>query len=158
MQLLGKLKALFSVIEEIGGETGWYHADWLWQLRASMDWLIGGVGMRRGRRDPIKLEVGDPLDFWQVEDREQDKRLVLRAEMKLPGTAKLSFEISQIPNNFNDLSPQNSVQLKMSAHFWPVPIWGHLYWYSVAPLHSYVFQGLLNSIILRAEERQRLSD
>lgn len=150
-----KGSTLFSVIQEIGGDTGWYHADWLWQLRAGMDWLIGGVGMRRGRRDPFKLEVGDPLDFWRVEDLEQDKILVLRAEMKLPGTARLTFQISDAGADQGGIT-QPLVRLKISAHFWPTPIWGHLYWYLVVPLHSYVFQGLLNSVIERAERRQVL--
>lgn len=134
---------LFSVIEQIGGETGWYHADLLWQLRALLDWLVGGVGMRRGRPDPKKLEVGDPLDFWRVEDIVRNKRLVLRAEMRLPGTARLIFDIDDLGN---------SSQLKVSAHFWPSPFWGKLYWYSVLPLHNYVFQGLLQKIISQAEE------
>ncbi len=133
---------LFSVIEAIGGDNGWYHADWLWRLRAAMDWLIGGVGMRRGRPDPRRLEVGDPIDFWRVEDIETNRRLVLRAEMKLPGTARLTFEVNDLGTNSN---------LKISAHFWPAPFWGKLYWYAVLPLHNYVFEGLLNEIICRAE-------
>lgn len=134
---------LFAVIEAIGGDTGWYHADWLWQIRAAMDWLVGGVGMRRGRPDSKKLEVGDPLDFWRVEDIARNKLLVLRAEMKLPGTARLTFEVE-------DLGAE--CKLKISAHFWPSPFWGFLYWYSVLPLHNYVFEGLLSALVKRAEE------
>ncbi|MDZ4787033.1 MAG: SDR family oxidoreductase [bacterium] len=133
---------LFSVIEQIGGETGWYHADWLWRLRASIDWLIGGVGMRRGRPDSKKLEVGDPLDFWRVEDIEKGKRLVLRAEMRLPGTARLIFNVEELGQG---------CRLKVVAHFWPTPFWGKLYWYSVLPLHDYIFEGLLQSLIRNAE-------
>ncbi len=135
---------LFSVIEAIGGDTGWYHADWLWQTRAAIDWLVGGVGMRRGRPDSERLEVGDPIDFWRVEDLERDRRLVLRAEMKLPGTARLIFEVE-------DLGATS--KLKISAHFWPKPLWGGLYWYSVLPLHSYVFEGLLRELVSRAEAK-----
>ncbi len=133
---------LFAVIESIGGDNGWYHADWLWQTRAAMDWLIGGVGMRRGRPDRKKLEVGDPIDFWRVEDIVRNERLVLRAEMKLPGTARLTFEVEDLGEGS---------KLKVLAHFWPRPVWGLLYWYSVLPLHNYVFEGLLSALVSRAE-------
>ncbi|MBX7143784.1 MAG: SDR family oxidoreductase [Oligoflexia bacterium] len=133
---------LFTVIEAIGGTNGWYHADWLWQIRAAMDWLVGGVGMRRGRPDPKKLEVGDPIDFWRVEDIVRNRRLVLRAEMKLPGTARLTFEVEDKGAESN---------LKIAAHFWPKRYWGLLYWYTVAPLHNYVFEGLLRALIRKAE-------
>jgi uncharacterized protein YbjT (DUF2867 family) len=133
---------LFAAIEAIGGDTGWYHADWLWQIRAAIDWLIGGVGMRRGRPDSLKLEVGDPLDFWRVEDIQRNERLVLRAEMKLPGTARLTFEVEE---------HGEGSQLKLLAHFWPRPYWGLLYWYSVLPLHNYVFEGLLRALVSKAE-------
>lgn len=133
---------VFAVLERIGGQTGWYHADWLWRLRALLDWLVGGVGMRRGRPDPERLEVGDPVDFWRVEDIENGRRLVLRAEMKLPGIARLIFEVKDM---------QVGSELKISAHFWPAPFWGRLYWYSVLPLHDYVFQGLLAAVIRQSE-------
>lgn len=133
---------LFSIVEKIGGETGWYHADWLWRIRATLDWVVGGVGMRRGRRDPLKLEVGDPLDFWRVEDKEPGRLLVLRAEMKLPGTAKLIFEVE-------DRGTESLLRVK--AHYWPNGFWGRMYWYAVSPLHHYVFEGLLRKTIQRAE-------
>ena len=134
---------VFRVIEEIGGDRGWYHADLLWRIRAGIDWLVGGVGMRRGRRDPKLLAVGDPVDFWRVENKEEGRRLVLRAEMKLPGTARLTLEVE--PNSTGSL-------IKLRADFWPLPFWGKLYWYTVMPLHSYVFLGLLRQIAKRAED------
>lgn len=140
---------LFSVIEAIGGESGWYHANWLWRIRAALDWLIGGVGMRRGRPDPRRLEVGDPVDFWRVEDIEKNRRLVLRAEMKLPGTARLTFEVEDCGESSN---------LRITAHFWPTPIWGKLYWFTVLPLHHFVFEGLLEQIVSRAEATQPCGD
>jgi uncharacterized protein YbjT (DUF2867 family) len=137
---------VFQAIERIGGAHGWYHADWLWNLRAGMDWLIGGIGMRRGRPDPDKLEVGDPVDFWRVEDKEQDRSLVLRAEMKLPGTARLIFNL--MPHDGGTL-------LEMKAHFWPSKFFGKLYWYSVMPLHNYVFEGMIKGI---QKESEKLSN
>lgn len=135
-------EVIFKNIEKLGGPHGWYHADWLWQLRAGMDWLVGGIGMRRGRPDPDKLEVGDPLDFWRVEDKESNKLLVLRAEMKLPGVARLIFHIEP--------TPEGSV-LNIKARFWPSRFWGRLYWYAVMPLHNYVFEGLIRSIVKKSE-------
>jgi len=134
---------VFQAIQKVGGDHGWYHADWLWQLRAGMDWLIGGIGMRRGRPDPERLEVGDPVDFWRVEDKEQDTSLTLRAEMKLPGTARLIFRITP---------RQSGSNLSVTARFWPTGILGKLYWYSVLPLHNYVFQGMLGGIVKEAEQ------
>jgi hypothetical protein len=134
---------VFQAIERIGGAHGWYHADWLWHLRAGMDWLIGGIGMRRGRPDPDHLEVGDPVDFWRVEDKEQNGSLVLRAEMKLPGTARLIFNLT--PHDGGTI-------LEMKAQFWPSKFFGKLYWYSVLPLHNYVFEGMIRGIKKEAEK------
>ncbi len=138
-----KPEVVYRAIERIGGGHGWYHADWLWQLRAGMDWLIGGIGMRRGRPDPDKLEVGDPLDFWRVEDKIQNASLVLRAEMKLPGVARLIFTLSD---------EGSGTTINIRAVFWPNKFWGRAYWYSVQPLHNYVFQGLIRGIAKKAEQ------
>ena len=122
-------------IWSIGGETGWYYGDWLWDLRGFIDKLFGGVGSRRGRTNKHDIHAGDSLDFWRVLYANKEKgKLVLFAEMKLPGEAWLEFKI--IGNT-----------LYQSATFRPRGIWGKLYWYSVLPFHGFIFEGMLNKLI-----------
>jgi uncharacterized protein YbjT (DUF2867 family) len=132
----------FRPIERIGGRTGWYAADWLWQLRGFLDLLFGGVGMRRGRRDPDRLLTGDVLDCWRVESIEPGRRLRLAAEMKLPGRAWLEFEVEP--------SAAGGSTIRQTATFDPVGVLGRAYWYSVYPLHQVVFEGMLRGIARRA--------
>ena len=122
-------------IWSIGGENGWYSFTWLWKIRGYMDKLVGGVGLRRGRTHSSYLEPGDPLDFWRVllADKEE-KRLLLFAEMKLPGEAWLEFKI--VKN-----------QLFQRAVFRPKGIWGRLYWYAVLPFHAFVFNGMIDALV-----------
>ena len=119
----------------IGGLTGWYYGNWLWKLRGDLDKLVGGVGLRRGRTHPSKITAGDALDFWRVllADREQ-KRLLLLAEMKVPGEAWLEFKIDE-----------DNV-LHQIATFRPKGIWGRLYWYAMYPFHYFIFDGMINKI------------
>lgn len=122
-------------IWSIGGETGWYYGDWLWNLRGFIDQLFGGVGSRRGRTNKHDIHSGDALDFWRVlYANKEEGKLVLYAEMKLPGEAWLEFKII---NN----------TLYQSATFKPKGIWGKLYWYAVLPFHGFIFQGMLNKLI-----------
>lgn len=120
----------------IGGETGWYYGDWLWKIRGFMDQLIGGVGLRRGRRSATDILVGETLDFWRVliSDKE-DKRLLLFAEMKLPGEAWLEFKLGE-----------DNV-LTQTATFRPLGLWGRVYWYSVLPFHGVLFKKMINNIV-----------
>jgi uncharacterized protein YbjT (DUF2867 family) len=119
----------------IGGENGWYSFNWLWRLRGYVDKLFGGVGLRRGRTHEDYLEPGDPLDFWRVLFADKDeKRLLLFAEMKLPGEAWLEFKI--VKN-----------RLFQRAVFRPKGVWGRLYWYMVLPFHAFVFKGMINALI-----------
>lgn len=122
-------------IWSIGGETGWYYGNWLWNIRGFIDKLFGGVGLRRGRTNKHSIHSGDVLDFWRVlyADKEEGK-LILFAEMKLPGEAWLEFKI--IGNT-----------LYQSATFRPKGIWGKLYWYSVLPFHGFIFKGMLRKLI-----------
>lgn len=129
--------AAFAAVERIGGETGWYYADWLWKLRGFLDLLVGGVGLRRGRRDPNKLSAGDAVDFWRVESIEPDRMLRLRAEMRLPGRAWLQFEIE------GDIS---NCSIRQTAIFDPVGVLGLAYWYALYPLHVLIFRGMLRGI------------
>ena len=124
----------------IGGERGWYKTDWLWRIRGIMDKLVGGVGLRRGRRSPNHLRAGDPLDFWRVlvADR-PTKRLLLYAEMKLPGEAWLQFRIVD--------NPDGSHALEQLAAYRPHGLLGRLYWYSVLPFHGIIFKGMVQNLI-----------
>jgi uncharacterized protein YbjT (DUF2867 family) len=119
----------------IGGEAGWYYGDWLWKLRGFFDQLAGGVGLHRGRRCPLELSPGEALDFWRVVEVSKPYRLLLVAEMKLPGEATLEFRIEEV-------SPGKTM-LKQSAHFLPRGLLGLLYWYAVTPFHNFIFNGML---------------
>ncbi len=132
----------FAPIRRIGGSAGWYYANWLWRVRGWMDLLVGGVGMRRGRRDPEWLTVGDVVDCWRVESLEDSRRLRLCAEMKLPGRAWLEFEVCNKPDG---------TRIVQTASFDPVGLMGLLYWYAVWPLHQLVFAGMLRGIAAAAE-------
>lgn len=135
--------AAFRPIARIGGEAGWYYAQWLWRLRGFMDLLAGGVGLRRGRKDPDRLLPGDALDFWRVESIEQDRLLRLVAEMKVPGKAWLQFEI--------DPEGDGSV-ICQTAIFQPAGLLGLLYWYGLLPFHRLIFRGMLKGIAKTAAE------
>jgi len=122
-------------IWSIGGTNGWYHANWLWRIRGLMDKMTGGVGLRRGRKNPTEIAAGESLDFWRVLLADKKvRRLLLYAEMKLPGEAWLEFKITD-----ND-------ELIQTATFRPLGIWGRTYWYSVLPFHGYIFKGMINKI------------
>lgn len=137
-------EAVFRVITGLGGERGWLYADWLWHIRGALDRLVGGVGLRRGRRHPDELYVGDALDFWRVEKIEPNRLLRLRAEMKTPGPAWLEFRIE--PHN------DKHARLVQTAFFIPKGLFGLLYWYVLYPLHAVVFSGMIDAIAKRAEK------
>ena len=131
----------FRPIQKIGGTEGWYAYNWLWALRGFLDILIGGVGVRRGRTHPVNIGVGDALDFWRVEAFEQDKRLLLRAEMKLPGKAWLEFIVKE---------SEQGCMIRQTASFDPAGWMGTAYWYLISPLHRIVFSRMLRSIADRS--------
>lgn len=135
---------VFRAVCRVGGGNGWYAADGLWRLRGWMDRLVGGPGLRRGRRDPEEVRFGEALDFWRVTGIERDRRLSLRAEMKLPGEALLEFEVEPLGDS--------RTRLVQKARFLPKGLLGLLYWYAVLPLHAIVFRGMLRGI-RRAAER-----
>ncbi len=137
----------FAPARRIGGQRGWYYAHFLWKSRGYIDLLVGGVGMRRGRRDPETLVVGDVVDWWRVEVFEPDRRLVLFAEMRLPGRAWLEFSVE--PRDDGSV-------LRQRAVFDPVGVAGLLYWYGIYPLHELVFAGMLRAMAKAAvgESRQ----
>lgn len=132
--------ATFRAICKVGGGNGWYAADGLWKLRGWIDRMFGGPGLRRGRRNPENVGYGEALDFWRVVGIEQDRRLTLRAEMKLPGTAVLEFRVRPSQD-----WPGESI-LEQEAIFQPKGLLGLLYWYAVLPFHGFVFRGMLAGI------------
>jgi uncharacterized protein YbjT (DUF2867 family) len=130
--------AVFRSFARLGGDHGWRYLDWTWQLRGMIDRLCGGVGMRRGRRDPENLRVGDALDFWRVETVETGRLLRLRAEMRVPGRAWLEFQATA--------QPDGSTLLTQTAFFEPQGLSGLLYWYLLYPVHRLIFSGLIRKI------------
>ena len=122
----------------IGGQTGWYYADWLWGLRGALDRLVGGPGLGRGRRDPSTVRPGDALDFWRVLAVEPERRLKLVAEMKVPGEAVLELRLTECVDG--------TTEIRQSARFKPRGLSGLLYWYGVLPFHNLVFAGMLRGM------------
>lgn len=133
-----KLESASGSLEKIwriGGKTGWYYGTWLWEIRGILDQVFGGVGMRRGRKSDTLLNTGDALDFWRVMIASKaERRLLLYAEMKLPGEAWLEFQID------------NDDILTQTATFRPTGLWGRLYWYAVLPFHGLIFSGMLRKL------------
>ena len=132
-------EAAFQCVRRIGGDTGWYFGNWLWRLRGFIDLLVGGVGVRRGRRDPSELVVGEAVDWWRVERYEPGRMVRFSAEMKLPGRAWLQFEVTPEPDGAGAVIHQ-------TAEFDPVGLGGLLYWYAVWPVHALVFRGMIRGI------------
>ncbi len=136
-------EALWRVVEGIGGENGWYSFPLAWEVRGLLDRMVGGVGLRRGRRDPRRLYVGDALDFWRVEERETGRLLRLRAEMRLPGLAWLEFHVEH---------DGDGAVLRQRATFAPRGLAGHVYWRGIAVVHGVVFGGMLRGLVHAAEQ------
>ena len=130
-------KSSIQKIWSIGGKTGWYYGSWLWSIRGLLDKMVGGVGLRRGRTNPTSIQVGDAIDFWRVlyADKKEG-RLLLFAEMKLPGEAWLEFKMID-------------GELQQTATFRPLCLMGRLYWYAVLPLHGFIFRGMLKRLATR---------
>lgn len=138
-------EAVYRAVCRVGGGNGWYAADWLWRIRGWMDRLVGGPGLRRGRRNPATVGYGEALDFWRVTGVETNRRLSLRAEMKLPGEALLEFRIR---------NGDGGSLIEQEAVFAPRGLLGLAYWYAVLPFHHFVFEGMLNGIRREAESTQ----
>lgn len=134
---------VFREIERLGGEAGWPYGNLLWRVRGLMDRVVGGPGMRLGRRDPSHVRVGDAVDFWRVEEVRPDELLRLRAEMRLPGRAWLQYEVADEPAG---------TRLVQTAFFEPKGLSGRLYWYAMMPAHLFIFRGQIREIVRRAED------
>jgi uncharacterized protein YbjT (DUF2867 family) len=135
---------VWRVVEGIGGDNGWYSFPLAWEVRGWLDRLAGGVGLRRGRRDARRLFVGDALDFWRVEEREEGHLLRLRAEMRLPGLAWLEFHVEHG-------GPDGATLIRQRATFAPHGLAGHLYWWAIAAFHGIVFGGMIRGLVRAAE-------
>jgi hypothetical protein len=129
---------VYRMFSRLGGRTGWLYLDWAWRLRGWIDRLAGGAGLRRGRRDPEAIRIGDVIDFWRVEAVEPGKSLLLRAEMKLPGRAWLQFEAHPYE--------EGQTRLVQTAFFAPKGLSGLAYWYFLYPVHRLIFAGLVRSL------------
>jgi uncharacterized protein YbjT (DUF2867 family) len=138
---LGVLPAesVFSVVESIGGDNGWFTYNWLWRLRGFIDILFAGPGLSRGRRDPNRLRIGDALDFWKVVDLKPNKRLLLGNQMKVPGKAWLEISLE-------------GSRLVVTAHYYPKGLWGRLYWLLTKPLHKLIFPDMVKGILKKARQ------
>jgi hypothetical protein len=134
---------VFAVIASLGGERGWLYANSAWRARGLLDRLAGGTGMRRGRRDPRHLRVGDALDFWRVEAVEPGRRILLRAEMKIPGHAWLEMTVGP---------SRGGSRLDLTALFEPTGLGGRAYWYGLLPVHRLIFAGLLGGVAAAASQ------
>ncbi|MFT5041156.1 MAG: hypothetical protein ACI8TX_002128 [Hyphomicrobiaceae bacterium] len=135
-------KQVFAAVEAIGGTTGWYYADFLWQIRGWLDLLVGGAGMRRQRAHPSRLARDNVVDCWRVAVIERPHLLRLQAEMKLPGRAWLEFRVRE---------DDSGCVVQQTATFDPIGFWGLAYWYAIYPLHNLVFRGMLNGLVRAAE-------
>ena len=141
------VERLWSVVEGIGGENGWYSFPLAWAVRGWADKLVGGIGLRRGRRNPKYLNVGDGLDFWRVETLERGHILRLRAEMKVPGSAWLEMT--------TETDPAGGSTYRQRAVFFPAGLGGRLYWYAILPFHGVIFSGMANKITQTAAMQER---
>ena len=142
-------EAMFATLEGLGGHRGWYSPLILWRARGWLDALVGGIGMRRGRRHPDHLAVGEPVDFWRVELLERPSRLRLHAEMRLPGEAWLDFRVTPREGG--------GCHVGQHARFAPRGLWGRVYWYALLPFHALIFPRMARAIVAAAEERSRRS-
>ncbi len=143
MKLQGIPKeTIYCTFCSIGGEEGWFGYDWLWEIRGWIDKMIGGAGLNRGRRDCQQLRIGESVDFWRVEDLSPNERLLLYAQMKIPGKAWLEFKIK-------------GDELVQTAYFYPRGLWGRLYWYILTPVHYLVFRNMIRSILKKAQNDEQ---
>jgi uncharacterized protein YbjT (DUF2867 family) len=135
-------ETVYRTFCSIGGKEGWFGYDWLWEIRGWLDKMLGGAGLNRGRRDAHKLRIGESVDFWRVEDLTANERLLLYAQMKVPGKAWLEFKITED-------------ELVQTAYFYPRGLWGRIYWYSLTPIHYLVFRNMIKSILHKAQHYEQ---
>jgi hypothetical protein len=140
---------VYAAFSRLGGKRGWPGGNWAWTVRGVLDRLVGGVGMRRGRRHPTQLRAGDAVDFWRVEEVQVDHLVRLRAEMKVPGRAWLQFEVVDTDGG--------ETELRQTAFFAPKGLWGLLYWYLLYPIHGFIFSRMVKNLAAQAESDPSLT-
>jgi hypothetical protein len=133
------IESLYETFCSVGGDNGWFGYDLLWEIRGLIDKTVGGYGLSRGRRDAKALRIGDSIDFWKVVDLVENERLLLFAQMKLPGKAWLEYRIQED-------------KLYQSAYFYPEGLAGRLYWYALIPIHFFLFRGMAKNLIKKASK------
>jgi hypothetical protein len=139
--------SVWRVVTAIGGSNRYYYMNFLWTLRELMDWLVGGLGFTRGRRDPTEVRLGDQIDYWTVVGIEPQRRLTLNFGMKAPGAGILEFELEP-------LEPGRT-RITVTAYWHPQGVWGILYWLALVPAHLFIFKGMTAAIARRAEALER---
>jgi hypothetical protein len=140
-------EALWKVVTSLGGADRYFCMNWLWTLREFADWLVGGPGLTRGRRDPTDLRLGDTVDYWTVIGLERNRRLTLNFGMKAPGSGILEFEIEPLPGG--------RTRLTETAYWHPQGVWGLLYWAMLVPFHLFIFKAMTRAMARRAEALAR---
>ncbi len=142
--------AVWQTIAALGGDTGYYCMNWLWWIRAVLDWLIGGPGLTRGRRHPTELRIGDRIDYWTVLALEPERRVTLHFGMRAPGSGVLEFEVESESESAPAPGPRS--RLTITAYWHPQGVWGLLYWYALAPAHLFIFRRMTSAMMRRAHD------
>ncbi len=140
---------VWRVVTSIGGANRYFYLNWIWTLREALDWLVGGPGFTRGRRDPLNVRLGDNVDYWTVIGVEPDRRLTLHFGLKAPGSGILEFELEPLP--------EGGTRLTETAYWHPRGVWGLLYWAVLVPFHLFIFRGMTRAMVSRAEAAERES-
>jgi uncharacterized protein YbjT (DUF2867 family) len=138
---------VWHVVTSLGGANRYYYCNWMWTLREALDWLVGGPGFTRGRRDPVNVRLGDNIDYWTVIGVEPERRLTLNFGLKAPGSGILEFELEP--------TPSGGTRLTETAYWHPQGVWGLLYWAVLVPFHLFIFKGMTRAIVRRAEAAER---
>jgi len=138
---------VWRVVTSLGGDNRYFYFNWIWTLREAMDWVAGGPGLTRGRRDAVAVRIGDNIDYWTVIGVEQERRLTLNFGLKAPGSGILEFELEPLPGG--------GTRLTETAYWHPQGVWGLLYWAVLVPFHLFIFKGMTRAMVRRAEETER---
>jgi uncharacterized protein YbjT (DUF2867 family) len=139
--------AVWRVVTSMGGANRYFYLNWIWTLREALDWLVGGPGFTRGRRDPLDVRLGDNVDYWTVIGVEPERRLTLHFGLKAPGSGILEFELEPLP--------EGGTRLTETAYWHPQGVWGLLYWAVLVPFHLFIFKGMTRAMVRKAEAAEQ---
>jgi hypothetical protein len=140
---------VWRVVTSLGGDNRYFYCNWMWTLREALDWIVGGPGFTRGRRDAVAVRIGDNIDYWTVIGIEEERRLTLNFGLKAPGSGILEFELEPLPGG--------GTRLTETAYWHPQGVWGLLYWAVLVPFHLFIFKGMTRAMVRRAETAERKS-